>query len=66
MLVKVLNLATGNTTEFVGISPKEAVNAAYELNKGNHNTWTYGATLNKVITSKSGATVSRGDFAALL
>lgn len=60
----VTNLSTGEERTFAGISPAAAVVNAYEQAKGNNNTWAYDYSQAKV--SKSGGTVSCGDWTAIL
>ena len=62
--ITVMDANTGNLIYYVGIDPAAAVVAAFEHNKGNRNTWTYDKK--KARISKSGKTVSCGDFVALL
>lgn len=63
-MTKVVNLATG--TELVYSLPPEkaVVSAYYRETLKNRNWWTYDWTLFRV--SKSGTTVSCGDFAAII
>lgn len=63
--VIVLNLETGVEMVYVGITPEEAVVAAYELyTRKNGNTFTYDPS--KATKSKSGKTVICGDWCAFL
>ena len=63
-VVSVMNLETGQMQTYVGISSQSAVVAAFQQSKGNNNCFTYDASTAQI--SKSGLTVSAGDFVALL
>lgn len=63
-MVKVMDLSTGETILFFGISPEKAVVCAFEQSKHNHNTWDYDYSQAKI--SDSGKTVSCGDFCAII
>ena len=61
--VTVLNLVTEDELTYVGLTPAQAVVAAYELYaRKNGNTWTYDAS--NATQSKSGRTVICGDWCA--
>lgn len=65
MEIKVLELGTNNEYIYTGdLTPVQAVNACYEQNKGNYNTWEYHKTLHLVKITTSGLHCYRGDFAA--
>lgn len=63
--VIVLNLETGVEKVYVGITPEQAVVAAYESEtQKNRATWSYDQS--KAIKSKSGKTVICGDWCAFI
>jgi hypothetical protein len=62
--VQVMNMKTGNTLTYVGPDPAQAVIAAYAQSLSDWNTWDY-ATKYGAEISKSGKTVSCGDFVTL-
>lgn len=65
MAIKVIMLGTNNEYIYAGnLTPMQAVNACYEQNKGNYNTWEYHKTLELVKVTKSGLHCYRGDFIA--
>lgn len=65
MIVTVRDLRSDLKITYVGISPKMAVVCAYEtFDRHNYNDWTY--DFSKARVSKSGKTVSCGDFCALM
>lgn len=65
MKIKVFELGTNNEYIYSGsLTPMQAVNACYEQNKGNFNTWDYNKTLHLVKITKSGLHCFRGDFSA--
>lgn len=61
-MTTVMNMNTGDTATY-SCSPSEAVVSAYESSRGNKNTLTYDSS--KAVVSKSGKTVSCGEFTAL-
>ena len=65
MRIEVLELGTSNKYVYIGnLTPMQAVNACYEQNRGNYNTWEYYKTLDLVKVTKSGLHCYRGDFTA--
>jgi len=63
-MIKVTNLSTGEEQFYDDcLTVKMAVVCAYEHANGNHNTWDYQE--DKATVSKSGKTVSCGDWCAL-
>lgn len=65
MKIKVIELGTNNEyIYFGGLTPMQAVNACYEQNRGNYNTWEYYKTLELVEVTKSGLYCYRGAFTA--
>ncbi len=51
--VDVMNLAQGSVSTYVGISPRQAVIAAYAQSKGDFNTWDY-AKYERLVESGGG------------
>lgn len=64
-MTRVLNLDTGQEQWF-SIFAQQAVIAAYEQSRGNHNTWTYPHEHPQLRFGPSGRTVSCGSFCAML
>ena len=64
-MTKVLHLNTGKHTTY-SCSPEQAVVAAYEQSRGNHNTWQYPTFVNHPEARRGQYSVSCGDFAALM
>ncbi len=62
--ISVFNLQSGEERVYVGISPDEAVIAAYMDSIGNHNTWEYPKESFKL--QYGSCSVACGDWAALL
>ncbi len=63
-VIKVINLSTGEEQTYMDISPRMAVTCAFEHARGNDNTWTY--DWRDTVVSRSGKTVSRGDWCAMM
>ena len=65
MMIRVVELGT-NKEYFYNdnLTPMQAVNACFEQNMGNYNTWDYYKTLPLVEFTKSGLHCYRGDFVA--
>ena len=61
-LTRTMNLNTG-IERFYLLDPKEAVVCAFNQSNHNYNTWDY--DFNKAKVSKSGSSVSCGDWVAL-
>lgn len=64
-VVTVVNLATSQELTYVGLTPRQAVTAAAEADRGNRDTTTYPLLAHLAEMSTSGQSISRGDFAAL-
>jgi hypothetical protein len=62
--MEVMNLATGQVAVYVGLTPKQAVIAAFEFfERGNKNTWQYPEDPQGIY--ESSVSVSRGNWCAL-
>jgi hypothetical protein len=64
--VYVLNLETGEERIYVGITPEQAVVAAYEQSRGNFSTWTYPSPEEHPHLRRGQKTVACGDWTAAL
>jgi len=65
MTVAVVNLATLSEKTYCGLSPREAVIAAYAQDRGDWNTWGYSKRYGHLVRTGK-VSVSCGDWAAIL